>query len=195
MSILDNPKHERFAQEIVRGVSATQAYRNAGYSVRSDRVAGAAASRLLGNVAVVNRIAEIQGKRDDVVARATEKAAEALSIDKQWVMGAMVENALIALGRKRVTLIKADKKTGAPFEVEVVMRDAAAANRSLELLGREFKMWIERKEIGEAGEFERMDERNLRDFIASEAASLGIGDIGAEEEGNAGIACRAGRLN
>ena len=57
-----------------------------------------------------------------------------------------------SLRRKTVKVTKFDKKTGDAREVEVVMRDAGAANRSLELLGREFNMFVDRKEIGEPGE-------------------------------------------
>ena len=55
-----SPKHEAFVQAYVsRGMNGTKAYR-AGYpSIKSDDVAGAAAARLLGNVRVQARIAEI----------------------------------------------------------------------------------------------------------------------------------------
>jgi hypothetical protein len=36
MDLLDNPKHERFAQELAKGKSATEAYKEAGYSGSSD---------------------------------------------------------------------------------------------------------------------------------------------------------------
>lgn len=52
---LKNPKHERFAQELAKGKTQEEAYREAGYS--GDRTA---ACRLSTNVNVIARVAEIQ---------------------------------------------------------------------------------------------------------------------------------------
>ena len=55
-----SPKHEAFVQAYVsRGMNGTKAYRAVYASIKSDDVAGAAAARLLGNVRVQARIAEI----------------------------------------------------------------------------------------------------------------------------------------
>ena len=55
-----SPKHEAFVQAYVsRGMNGTKAYRAVYPSIKSDDVAGAAAARLLGNVKVQARIAEI----------------------------------------------------------------------------------------------------------------------------------------
>src|SRR5260370_32849907 len=57
-----SPKHEAFVQAYVsRGMNGTKAYRAVYPSIKSDDVAGAAAARLLGNVRVQARIAEIMG--------------------------------------------------------------------------------------------------------------------------------------
>jgi phage terminase small subunit len=55
MPALDNPKHERFAQGLAKGKSASQAYVDAGY-----KESRPAASRLSTNVNVVSRVAELQ---------------------------------------------------------------------------------------------------------------------------------------
>lgn len=55
MPVLDNPKHERFAQELAKGKTQEEAYREAGY--RGDRTA---ACRLSTNVNVQARVSEIQ---------------------------------------------------------------------------------------------------------------------------------------
>ena len=60
MAALANAKHEAFARAIVEGRSATLAYRDAGYKPKSDDVASAAASRLLGDVRVAARVAELK---------------------------------------------------------------------------------------------------------------------------------------
>jgi len=50
----------------------------------------------------------------------------------------------------------------------------SVANRSLELLGKELGMFIDRKEVGRPGEFESMNADELRDYINREAAELGV---------------------
>ena len=69
MPLLDNPRHEIFAQELAKGATATYAYASAGY--RGDHTA---ASRLSTNVNIQGRVAELQS----VVAAHTEISIESL---------------------------------------------------------------------------------------------------------------------
>lgn len=62
MPLLDNAKHERFAQYLAKGVTATAAYVEAGY--KEDR---GAASRLSTNVNVQARVAELLTRSADRV--------------------------------------------------------------------------------------------------------------------------------
>ena len=55
---------ENFCVEFVRCGNATEAYKNAGYKVRSDKVAGVCAAKLLGNARVQKRIAELRSEMD-----------------------------------------------------------------------------------------------------------------------------------
>lgn len=55
---------ENFCVEFVRCGNATEAYKNAGYKPRSDKVAGTAAARLLGNVGIQKRIEELRREMD-----------------------------------------------------------------------------------------------------------------------------------
>ena len=55
---------EKFCIEFVRRGNATEAYKRAGYKARSDKVAGTAAARLLGNVGIQRRIVELQSEMD-----------------------------------------------------------------------------------------------------------------------------------
>jgi hypothetical protein len=59
MSALDNARHESFAQGVALGKSATEAYKDAGYS---EKGADVSASRLLGNASVKSRVQEIQAR-------------------------------------------------------------------------------------------------------------------------------------
>lgn len=45
--------------------NATQAYKDAGYSVKTEKAAGASAARLLGNVSIQQRLQEIRQKIED----------------------------------------------------------------------------------------------------------------------------------
>lgn len=55
MAALGNARHERFAQELAKGKSASQAYEDAGYKPNRQ-----AASRLLSNDDVQGRVGELQ---------------------------------------------------------------------------------------------------------------------------------------
>lgn len=55
MTALSNPKHERFAQELAKGKTATEAYVIAGYKPNQPN-----AARLISNDMVKARVAEIQ---------------------------------------------------------------------------------------------------------------------------------------
>jgi hypothetical protein len=57
VSILSNPRHEKFAQGLAQGKPAINAYELAGY--KADR---GAASRLSAKVSIQARVAELQGK-------------------------------------------------------------------------------------------------------------------------------------
>jgi phage terminase small subunit len=57
MPVLANPKHERFAQELAKGKSASEAYVLAGYKANDGN-----AATLKGNQRVLERVAEIQDR-------------------------------------------------------------------------------------------------------------------------------------
>ncbi len=57
MPVLKNARHERFAQNVAKGMSAAKAYEKAGYK-RNDGSAG----RLHRNAQVKERIAELQNR-------------------------------------------------------------------------------------------------------------------------------------
>jgi hypothetical protein len=57
MGPLKNIRHEKFAQLVAGGMSATKSYSEAGYEAKDADVAG---PRLLGNVGVAARIAELR---------------------------------------------------------------------------------------------------------------------------------------
>jgi len=126
--ILRNARHERFAQDIAQGKRAEEAYVIAGYLKNSGN-----ASRLKGNERVLKRIEEI-----------TSQAAECVVINKAWVLETLRDNALIAMGLKKIKI--ATIISGKTVEFEVTDREASAANRALELIGKELGMFKEKFE-------------------------------------------------
>ena len=123
MPILSNPRHERFAQELAKGKSNTAAYIEAGFRAKANSAA-VNANKLLKHANVSARVAELLEKRDEMARKATEKATERLSIDREWVMAELIEIAQAAKSSE----------------------DYAPANKALELLGKELGMFIERTE-------------------------------------------------
>jgi Terminase small subunit len=153
MGILSNPRHERFAQELAQGKSATEAYINAGYDVGSDKSAGEAGSRLSKNVKVQERLRELQGRaaiRAEIsVARFTED--------------------LLRIAEKAEAV---DSPPGFAVAKGAIM-DAAKLNGLV----------IERKELGQPGEFDGLTTNELRDRLRREAEELGEGAIAASLSG------------
>lgn len=66
MPDLDNASHERFCQEYIVDLNGGRAYERAGYKARGN-AAEVAASRLLRNVQVKARLAELQNERAERV--------------------------------------------------------------------------------------------------------------------------------
>jgi phage terminase small subunit len=56
-------KQERFCQEYLLDMNATQAYKRAGYSVKSDQAAGVEGHKLLKNPKIQERVKQLQEKR------------------------------------------------------------------------------------------------------------------------------------
>ena len=76
MPVLENPKHEIFAQCISAGMSRRDAYLAAGYEVESDEAARAAGSRLLAlGVNVSARVRELNLARTRSAAITAESIA------------------------------------------------------------------------------------------------------------------------
>lgn len=119
MPVLSNPRHERFAQELAKGKSQIEAHELAGYKPHRGN-----ASSLAQDKSILERVSELHGERAHIEQEATQKAADALSIDKQWVMARLISNATNAAASE----------------------DYAPSNKALELLGKELGMFIDRTE-------------------------------------------------
>lgn len=112
MPVLPNPRHERFAQELAKGKSATEAYETAGYRPNEGN-----AGRLNRNEQVRTRVAQLQGKasvRAEVTLESLmSEAEEARQLAMATKQPAAAVSALTAKGKlaglwveKRETLNK-----------------------------------------------------------------------------------------
>ena len=103
--------------------------------------AAQSACRLLKNqrAGIRERVAEILQEREQIDAAGTKLAIERTAINKEWVIERLRENVERAMQAQPV-LDRAGNPTGS------YVYNGAAANRALELLGKELGMFIERRE-------------------------------------------------
>lgn len=74
------PRQERFCLEYLIDLNGTDAYKRAGYKVKSDKVAGAAAARLLADVRVQARIEELKKEREQRTAVTADRVVEEFAV-------------------------------------------------------------------------------------------------------------------
>lgn len=122
--ILKDPQHEVFAQALAKGAKRIDAYVAAGYKRLHPN-----SIRLSKRVAVAARVKWL-----------LEQAAKATVIDAVWVQSNLAQHA------QNLIHVITDPKTG---EIKPgPMFNAAAGNRALELLGRQYGLFKERIELG-----------------------------------------------
>jgi hypothetical protein len=130
---LKNARHEKFAQELAKGTAQSEAYKRAGYSAEGN-VAEAAASRLLRDVKISARVAELKERAAEravvtvegitqrllKIAEKGEGAADAplLSVARASLMDAAKLNGLI-IDRSKVGL---DLTSATTEELEILER-------------------------------------------------------------------------
>ena len=157
------------------GIGLEEAYFNAA-GKRNRRYA----SELGQRPDIAERISELLAVREEMARKSAEKAADEAGVDRAWILTKLKENAERAL--QAVPVLDEDGKVIGEFRY-----DGSVANRALELLGKERGMFIERRESGEPGAFDRMKDDELRKFVEERSALFGksvarIGQAGSEEE-------------
>ena len=90
---------------------------------------------------------------------------EKTSVSKAWVIAKLVENVERAMQAVPV-LDRQDNPTGD------YTYQGNVANRALELIGKEYGMFIDRKEIGGAGAFDHLDDDELSRTIEALAEEV-----------------------
>ena len=169
------PKQEAFVRFYIETGNASEAYRRA-YNTSKMKPATIkrSAHELLENHNVTATIADLHSK-----------AADKAVLDKAWVLDRLMRNARVCLGEETMKLKLRKPRSDEVVEIEAHLPDAAGANRALELLGKELKMFIDRKEIG-ITRYDAMTDEQLRDQLTAairEAGTLGL-DFSAGNSGS-----------
>jgi phage terminase small subunit len=151
MPPLDNPRWERFAQELAKGQSQTGAYLAAGY--KGAKSPTTAASRLLTNVKILERVRELQERGADRAEVTVESLIrEAEEIRKEALAARQFSAAIAAVREKGVLSGKRVERS-------------------------------ERGVPGEYADLENMTADELREqfaaLVSAVAAAEGVGDTGA----------------
>lgn len=162
MGILKNAKHEHFAQLVSKGKTPPKAYVLAGYS---EAGSAQSANRLLKNADVARRIEEL---RKTVEEPSRERAIEKAALDKAWVLAQLAENVAMAKQAEPVT----DNEGNPTGEYR---QNLNAANKALELIGKELGMFVDRKEV-RSGPLDDVPPEQLK---ALEDALSGLVEAGA----------------
>lgn len=156
MPRLKNKRHEAFAQALSRGLSATDAYERVGYAPNR-----AHASRLAADGNIKARLEELR-----------QRVTGAITVTKAWVLEGLVEIAEKCLQRRNIVVVVDGVETEClgPF-------NPGGAKGALQLIGTELGMFVERKELGPPGAFDRLDDEALeRSLVAAIVAGrLGRG--------------------
>jgi phage terminase small subunit len=133
------PKQEAFVLAYIGLGNASVAYRRAFNAAKmKPNTVEKRACELLKNGKVMGRIAELRGK-----------AADKAVLTRAWVLERLMRSARIAMGEERITVaVRPKSAPDTAVELEITDRDAGAANRALELLGKadEVRLFQEQKE-------------------------------------------------
>lgn len=127
-------KQEAFAVAVAGGSTLADAYR-AAYSAgkMANKTIWEKASHLMADGKVAARVEALKA---EITAKATKK----LSISKQWVLEQLIENAAIAKAAEPV--LDGEGNPTGEYKANI-----AAANRAIELIGKELGMFVDRKEV------------------------------------------------
>lgn len=118
MPILENSRHEIFAQELAKGATADEAYQLAGYSENRGN-----ATRLKANESVLKRVAELKEAAAVRARKSMDDILEQLDDDRQFAREMEAPSAAIqaTMGQAKILgydkqLIEHTGKDGGPIE-------------------------------------------------------------------------------
>jgi phage terminase small subunit len=145
MPALINQKHEQFVAFVAisseNGEDVAKAYTAAGYKAKTFHIARSAGFRLLKTVEIRQRLVELRNI-PAVGARAEEKFVEAMNdiaAERKWVLSSLKDVAKRCMQAEPVLDSKGTPTGQYTFQ-------ASGANRALELLGKEYGMFVDRSD-------------------------------------------------
>lgn len=145
MPALTNKRHETFSQMVATGYSKREAYRIAGY--KDNRGNAALLSKRLDIQARIKELKEMNFQlAKEVKEQIKQEETERIELSKKWVLDRLIENA--------VECIRINQRS--------------AANRALELLGKELGMFIDRSEVHTTSELSKLSDQELIEKLKEE---------------------------
>lgn len=121
MPVLSSPRHERFAQELAKGKTQTEAYAIAGYKPSEQH-----ASRLARNGKVIERLAELQSAAAERAEITAADIAKQLDEDREFARGLSSASAAVSatMGKAKVLGLIVDKQShsgpnGGPIKLDL----------------------------------------------------------------------------
>lgn len=160
---LRNARHELYCQARAEGMSQLNSYITAGYAGGNK----SNASQMDKRDDVQARVKYLLSEKAKAVAEATAIAAaettKRVAISKEWVLNELLEVA--AMGKATTPVLDKDGNPSGEYK-----QNLAAANKALELIGKEIGMFVERREV-RAGALDEIpyDEREASLEIVREA--------------------------
>lgn len=169
MPALHNHKWELVCQAYATGISQAEAYTAGGYKKDTS-----SATRLFKNPEIQRRCAEIIAERQQLDRQTAQRAAAEAEIDRAWVMRNLRTNALLAMRGHPLYDRGGNRLKDNEGNYRFTKPDHMAANRSLELLGREINMFINKHEVGGPGDFARLTEEELDGALKTTLEAFGV---------------------
>ncbi|MCT8705354.1 terminase small subunit [Glaesserella parasuis] len=128
-------KQQRFVEEYLIDLNATQAAIRAGYSADTARQIGA---ENLSKLVIQEAIQDAQNKR-----------AERVNVTQDDVLKGLLEIISMSTGKQKITETELSKVDGSivPMDVEKVCFEPHAANKALELLGKHLGMFKDKVDV------------------------------------------------
>lgn len=155
-------KQKIFIERVMAGDTQVDAYRAAyDCSAMANPTIYRHSSMLMLNEKVRTEIEKLRSEQD-------QQRSVVAKLNREWVLERLMKNARLSLGEEPAKVKRLVR--GEVVEVETHVIDQSAANRALELLGKELRMFRDQIEIGGVGEFDTMTTAELRRVVIEEAA-------------------------